>query len=122
MLTFNLLFGILFLFRGRPPNGFLQIPDETSTCSTTHNSNTDVCSAIDFCASETQSVYTSGSEDSAPEDEFSLEGISEGETNEFASISYFFNSYDTDESVFSPADLEDLKAKELDIIARKEKG
>ena len=77
---------------------------------------------IDFCASETQSVYLSGSEDSTSDDEFSLEGTLEGEMNGFTSISYFLNSYDTDESVFFPADLEDLKGKELDIIERKEKG
>ena len=70
-------------------------------------------------------MYLSGSEDSddsESDDDFSLEGIAEGETNGFTSISYFMNSYDTDESLFSAADLENLKAKELDIIERQEKG
>ena len=110
------------VFREHSLDGFLQVPDQTSACSTSRHSIMDVCSDIYFCASETQSVYSSGSEDFASEDEFSLEDILEEETNGFTLISYFLNSYDTDESVFFPADLEDLKAKELDIIERKEKG
>ena len=118
---------VVVFHHGHPSHGFLQAPGITQiTQSSQSEESTDSCSDnitnIDFDASETGSIYSSSSKELTSEDELSLEGISVDEINGYSSISYFLNSYQTDDSVFSPSQLEDLKKRELEIIERKEQG
>ena len=123
---------VLIVFHhGHPSHGFLQAPGlqygirnitQSSQSDGSTESWSDDYTNIDFDASETGSMYSSTSKELTSEDELSLEGLSDDEINGYTSLSYFLNSYQTDDSVFSPSQLEDLKKRELDIIERKKQG